>query len=217
MAVARNPEATRRDLLDSAARLFAERGVAEVSLNEINTAAGQRNASALQYHFGNRNGLLHALLARHLPAIGERRRELIAVADADPRDARRAAEAFVLPLAELLDGDWRGLAFLRINAEMQAYPGRGGHSEEIRALLAESAAQEAYERILAHAEDLPDEIRAERMRCGAMMVLHALADRARGLGAAPGRRRAGAELFTSNLVDMYLGATLAPVGWRTRV
>jgi AcrR family transcriptional regulator len=214
--VARNPEATRRDLLDTAARLFAERGVSDVSLNEITIAAGQRNASALQYHFGNRGGLLYALLARHVPGIGERRRELIAVADADPRDARLAAEAFVLPLAELLAGDWRGLAFLRVNAELQAFPGRA-LTDEIRALLRETSAQEAYERILAHAGDLPPEVRTERTRCGAMMVLHALADRARLLAEDPARPRAGAELFTSNLVDMYLGATLAPVGWRTRV
>ena len=48
----------RTRLLDSAERLFAERGVDGPSLRDINTAAGQRNASGVQYHFGGRAGLL---------------------------------------------------------------------------------------------------------------------------------------------------------------
>ena len=50
-------------ILDAAAKLFAERGIENVSVAEIVRAAGQRNASAVNYHFGNRNDLLHAVLA----------------------------------------------------------------------------------------------------------------------------------------------------------
>src|SRR5205085_1882241 len=48
------PVTTRDKLVDAAARLFAERGIDNVSINEIVRAAGQRNASAVHYHFGNR-------------------------------------------------------------------------------------------------------------------------------------------------------------------
>src|SRR6478752_2511579 len=69
---------TRDKLLDAATRLFAERGIDNVSIAEIVRSAGQRNASALHYHFGTRNELLRELLAQHVPAIHDRRVELLA-------------------------------------------------------------------------------------------------------------------------------------------
>ena len=48
----RNADETRTQLMRAAERLFAERGIEVVSLREINRAAAQRNATALQYHFG---------------------------------------------------------------------------------------------------------------------------------------------------------------------
>ena len=57
-----NATATREQLIAAAETLFAERGIEGVSLREINAAAGQRNASSIQYHFGNRDGLLAAVI-----------------------------------------------------------------------------------------------------------------------------------------------------------
>ena len=44
-----------------------------VSLREINRAAGAKNAVAVQYHFGDRAGILRAINAKHFPAIDARR------------------------------------------------------------------------------------------------------------------------------------------------
>jgi len=52
---------TRTALLDAAARLFAERGVNEASVDAIAEAAG-RTSGALYDHFGSKEGLLFALL-----------------------------------------------------------------------------------------------------------------------------------------------------------
>ena len=65
--MAPNPETTRRQLVSAAETLFAERGIEGVSLREINAAAGMRNATALQYHFHDRYGLVKAVLAKHTP------------------------------------------------------------------------------------------------------------------------------------------------------
>src|SRR5829696_2389107 len=54
-------ELTRQALLDAAARLFAERGVSEASVDAIAEAAG-RTSGALYDHFGSKEGLLFALL-----------------------------------------------------------------------------------------------------------------------------------------------------------
>ena len=47
-------------MIDAAERLAAERGMAAMSLREVQAAAGQRNKSAAQYHFGSRAGLIEA-------------------------------------------------------------------------------------------------------------------------------------------------------------
>lgn len=53
-------QATRRALISAAERLFAEKGPAHVTIREINELAGQKNESALQYHFKNLAGLVAA-------------------------------------------------------------------------------------------------------------------------------------------------------------
>ena len=45
-------------LISAAEHLFARHGVHRTQMNEINARAGQRNPSAVHYHFGSREGLL---------------------------------------------------------------------------------------------------------------------------------------------------------------
>lgn len=53
-------EATRQALMKAAEWLFAEKGPANVTIREIVEKAGQKNESALQYHFKNMAGLIDA-------------------------------------------------------------------------------------------------------------------------------------------------------------
>jgi AcrR family transcriptional regulator len=48
-------------LIQAAMRLFAERSIADVAMDEISTAAGNRNKSAINYHFDGRDGLILAI------------------------------------------------------------------------------------------------------------------------------------------------------------
>ncbi|TMR21989.1 TetR/AcrR family transcriptional regulator [Nonomuraea turkmeniaca] len=88
-------------ILIAAERLFAERGFG-VSLREIAVAAGQRNHSAVQYHFGGKAGLIDALYEYRMTPLNLRRRELIADLRAHglERDLPALVEAYVAPLAE---------------------------------------------------------------------------------------------------------------------
>ena len=52
---------TRKKIIAVAEKLFAECGVDGVSLNEVTRASGQRNKSALTYHFGSKEGLMLAM------------------------------------------------------------------------------------------------------------------------------------------------------------
>ena len=55
-------------LIMVALRLFAQQGVEAVSLRTINSEAGSKNKSAVQYHFGSKLGILEAIFEK----IGER-------------------------------------------------------------------------------------------------------------------------------------------------
>src|SRR3954462_6587369 len=95
---------TREHLLDVAERLFAERGIAGVSLREIRIAAGARNTAAMQFHFGDRDGLVDALMARHMPritALQQRMYDLM-VAEDRAADRRSLVEVLVRPSADYL-------------------------------------------------------------------------------------------------------------------
>ncbi|MBB2912506.1 AcrR family transcriptional regulator [Streptosporangium becharense] len=117
------PETTGKLLVAAAERLFAERGIDGVSLREINAAAGQRNATALQYHFGDRAGLLSAVLAKHHPEIEARRHQLLDEYESrgglPEAEARRAlAAALVRPMAAKLADPDGGRPYLRIMEQL---------------------------------------------------------------------------------------------------
>ena len=69
--------ATQTALMRAAEKLIAERGVENVSIRDIVTTAGQKNESALQYHFKNFTGLLGAIHAQRAAQTQHRRAALV--------------------------------------------------------------------------------------------------------------------------------------------
>lgn len=85
---------TKTTILDAAERLFAERGFAATSLREL-TGRANANLAAVNYHFGSKEGLAIAVLARRLgPINAERRRRL------DTLAARPTVESIVRAFLE---------------------------------------------------------------------------------------------------------------------
>ncbi|UGT55097.1 TetR/AcrR family transcriptional regulator [Nocardia asteroides] len=110
---------TRERLLNAAERLYATQGIDAVSLREIQRASGVKNVSALQYHFGDRVGLLKALLDKHSRDIEQRRHALLdRYESVGTFDLRALSEALVLPLAAKLSDLDGGGAYLRIYADL---------------------------------------------------------------------------------------------------
>ena len=95
---------TRTKMIDAAERLFSEQGVDAVQLREIVEAAGQRNTSALQYHFKSREGLIEAVFKRRMAPINRLRLSMLdrASAAGEPMTEMILSEALVLPLAHEL-------------------------------------------------------------------------------------------------------------------
>ncbi|GGS98424.1 TetR/AcrR family transcriptional regulator [Nonomuraea spiralis] len=69
-------------IMATAERLYAEHGFANVSIRMIREAAGQRNKSAVQYHFSTRDELIQAILSRHAAAIDLHRLPMVAALEA---------------------------------------------------------------------------------------------------------------------------------------
>jgi AcrR family transcriptional regulator len=119
---------TRARLIATAERLYAERGLDGVSLVEISREAGQRNRGAAQYHFTDKEGLVQAILDKHVPGIEGARRLLLDELEAaqrthaEPPPLRAWVEALVRPVAAKLDDDDGGRAFLRVQAERMRHP-----------------------------------------------------------------------------------------------
>jgi len=76
----------RETILHVAERLIAERGLHGVSAREIVRTAGQRNNSAITYHFGSWDGLLEAVWMTHMGSINALRTEMLDAIDADTPD-----------------------------------------------------------------------------------------------------------------------------------
>ena len=111
----------REHLLDCAERLFAEHGLDGVSLRSINAEAGLSPA-ALHYHFGSQETLIAALLERHMPALMERRRQLLDELDDRPAPTTRdVLRALIQPLGDLLtEGGEPGLRYMRLIQRLHA-------------------------------------------------------------------------------------------------
>lgn len=121
-AAAETPDTVSR-LRRAAELLFAANGVDGVSLRQIAREAGQRNVTAVTYHFGSRDGLLRAVLDHHLAHVRIRHQALLdryrANPPADPTDQlRELADVLVMPLCAELDCVDGGPEFLRVAAEV---------------------------------------------------------------------------------------------------
>jgi AcrR family transcriptional regulator len=193
-------------LIRSAERLFAERGSDAVSLREIITASGVTNASAVQYHFGDRKGLVRAILAKHDVAIERRRHEMLdAYESRAESDVRALAAALVRPLAAELNSDDGGLGYLQLVADLYNRP---NPTFDLSAL---DDRTDSFQRWRALVMPLltPEAVRLHRRFDALRFTVSELARRGR-----TGRR--DHRLFTSQLVDLVAALLLAPVSDETR-
>jgi AcrR family transcriptional regulator len=198
---------TRERLVGAGRRLFAQHGVYATALKAVVEAAGQRNTSALHYHFGGRDGLLAAIIDVHNSRIEAERRRMLDAAP-EPLTLGQLVEAVVLPQASLLH-EPDGRAFLSIVSQLSDLFDRwedGGTPEQ--ALRAFVGIKELLPSALA------GNVRHERVTRFLELVSQALGSRARQIDA--GRTPAVAhDIWVSNLIAMAEGALSAPA--RARV
>ncbi len=118
--MARTANDTRDKLITIGQRLFAEQGVFRVPLRLVIDQAGQRNTSALHYHFGGREGLLAAIIDRHNSGI-ENERAAAARRHSAPAARRPTFVSSCGPSSYHSPASWTpptGREFLRVVAQL---------------------------------------------------------------------------------------------------
>jgi AcrR family transcriptional regulator len=198
---------TRERLIIAGEYLIAEHGVAGVSLQEVCGLAGTSNRSAVQYHFGGKEGLVRSILEYRLPQINSRRDELLAESG---NDLHALVFALVLPLAENVEyGNTNYVGFLR------KITMAGRAQEQYRELdpRISGSALECLERIGALLAPLPVPIANQRIRTLLTIFPAVLERRSVEL---PRGAAASFEFFVSDLLDSLVHMLSAPVSERTR-
>jgi AcrR family transcriptional regulator len=207
VCVPRDSEETRAQLIRAGERLFAERGIEAVSLREITREAGQRNATALQYHFGDRRGLVRAILAKHAPGEDAQRHGMLD--DLEARSgvsAREWVQALVLPAAAKLADRDGGRDYLRMMAERMNRP----DPKFDRRSLTDS--RRSINRWREQIAPLMPELSVDRLhrRFTALRIMYfELARRAES------SRRRDDRLFVSHLVDLITAILISPLSEET--
>lgn len=112
-------DSTRIALIEAAEALFADLGVEAVSARQIGAAVGSLNTNVVNYHFGGKDALIEAVFHHRLPAIDDRRGELLsALESAGELTVQGLVEVFALPLLEQRDGKGRH-SFARFLAALE--------------------------------------------------------------------------------------------------
>ena len=111
---------TKDKILDTAERLIGERGYAATSLRQIIAEAGV-NLAAVHYHFGSKEDLLDAVVARKVKPVNEARlahlERAVAEAPYGTPEVERILESFFLPTVEVAG---RNPGFVRLMGQMLA-------------------------------------------------------------------------------------------------
>jgi AcrR family transcriptional regulator len=200
--VPRDATLTRSRLLRAGERRFARDGVTGARLSEIVRDAGQANDSAVGYHFGSRQGLLDAIVAKHVIAMDAHR-------TLPSRDdgLHALVDAIVTPTAALLATD-DGRDFLRITEQLADWSGVGSgrQAEPLRGTVI-GTQLEALTRRLGERIGMP--LARERVALMVTFLTGALAARARSVESGQ-RQRMAHERFVDHLVDVLTGALTAP-------
>lgn len=100
MDAANDLSETKMGLLLAAERLFATQGIAATTIRQINAEAGQKNSSAIHYHFGSRDAILDAIVALRVTPANVERERLINAARQEAGDRPLTIEKIVDLLME---------------------------------------------------------------------------------------------------------------------
>lgn len=188
----------RSRIVEATEQLVAERGI-DVPLRDIAVAAGQRNHSAVQYHFGSRSDLFEAVLRERMVPMGARMLERLADLEARTGEPGLAdlVDVIVTPLAEV-PYELGSTHYARFLEQVRTHP------VLVQATLLDLENWAAVRLVLSRlgrALALPTGVRRRRLRSMATVMFALLADRERDPSEAA---------TTEEIVDLLVAHLSAP-------
>lgn len=189
-------------LVEAAENLFGVNGLEAVSLRQISLAAGTGNNFAVQYHFGDQDGLIRAILEKRMPEVERRRAQYLARVKADGRldETRALMDVLYRPVFESQNS--RGeRAFARFVLALQ---NSLAHSES-EAFEYMPVAEHVVGLIERLHPDIPPALLLERQRLVSIMALTSIVNRR------PPFTDRHDEALILNVLDMATAALTAPV------
>lgn len=205
-------ESSRDQLLDTAEGLFLEQGLAAVSLRAIARHAGQRNPSALQYHFGGRQGLINAILHRRMTQLDERRVSHVERLQAAKSPSARDCLAAIVGSAVALCADDERFRKV-IGLLGKELLGSGDYLSPIQRSQSQPNLRQLQQLLVASLAELPAPILRLRFENAQGAAFLAISRRAQSKA---GFRGVKAALFVNNLVDQVAAMLSAPVSESTQ-
>ena len=144
-----NAKETKELILDTAERLFSEKGVDGVSLRSLTAAAGV-NIAAAHYHFGSKEEVTKAVFARRIRPVNRERIQLLdTYQERGQPSVEELLTALFAPALRLAREPQRGYDFMRLCARFYSEPAEYLEStfrEEFSQVL--SRFHEAFQRAL---------------------------------------------------------------------
>lgn len=166
-------------ILETAIVFFAEHGIQGASLRALGQAAGQRNTGAIHYHFGDRDALVTAVLARIVDALNESPSEAqVRALQLSPADAMSepllgiVQWTFVPTLTLPLRYEW-GAAAIKLLARILLGEAPAA-ARIVDDMLADGAA-EFVKQLRQHLADLPEMVLLERIEYAFVNVVFGMA------------------------------------------
>ncbi|MBB95487.1 MAG: hypothetical protein CML68_12960 [Rhodobacteraceae bacterium] len=211
----RKGERTRLRLKKTALRLFAQRGLENVSIRDIQAAAGQKNNGSITYYFSSRDALIREIVADVAAKLDDdNNRRLDALeARGGPQSVREVAE-ILLPVVEHGHADAQDDLF-QLQFFTSVLITRRDLLFEATA-DADRATRRCFRHIVRLAPEMPREIINQRLQ---LMLLFALSAGASMESGKEGHRN-WSSLWTQasaehNLADIMAGMIVAPVSEQT--
>lgn len=201
------PSDTKAAMLDVAERLLGTQGVDAMSMRDVATQSGQKNASAVQYHFGGRDRLLVEVFRRRMALIAKDRRAILDELDAAGRgeDVRALVEAAILPFAASVGRSPDGVNYAEFIVRLLPEVDYSSIDPDPSA----DANQDVHRRLVAGLRELPASVAAARVEMALDMAFPAIAMHAkrRMLGTISTARTF--DDYVDNLIDMIVAALTA--------
>lgn len=199
----------RQRLIRAGEHFFARHGLDQVSVQDITKRAGQRNASAIHYHFGSREGLLEAIATKH-----QTRTDAVRQAGLDKLEFRDAvsdvrAIIAILTLAPMTDMEEREDVrdWLRITPQV-VHLTRTTDQQLLDYGPRVPAMHKCIRYLRERVSHLPEDIFEERVSIVIYMITLAHAERAVQIeSGTAGIKRSD---FVQNLIEMLTAALFAP-------